>query len=124
MKLSLNTFFIAMIFISAIFDIGALTLIKKFLNDFSLSNDTIFSSEFIKTAFRSKIFISGLILFISSPILFLFAITKMDLSYAYPLNISFKIILNIALSYFFLKEKIKIKSLIGIILIISGILII
>lgn len=79
--------------------------------------------ELLVKYFSSIYVFSGLILYAISAIFWVFALTKIELSCAYPM-VSFGYVVVFAFSYFLLGEKISLMRLIGLFIICIGILII
>ncbi|PQP35628.1 multidrug resistance protein [Desulfobacteraceae bacterium SEEP-SAG9] len=95
--------------------------IKKGLN---LLGDLDFSSGFIRT--YSKIFISpyvilGFSIYVVSIFVWLYVLSKVDLSFAYPF-LAFSYVLVILFSLFFLGETISLIRWAGVVLICFGII--
>ena len=112
------------IFLSALMDIVSLILIKKFINSNDIETSSLLYLNFYRKALTDPLFLVGLILFILSPILFFISLTYLNLSVSYPLNISFKVIISFILAVLILKEEIKIKNILGIMLLIFSIILI
>lgn len=85
--------------------------------------DMSFSSllKLFLSIFQNKWLFSGALLFILSFIFYLFVISKLQLSLAYPIMVSIGIVLVAIGSWIFLKEHISQWQILGIILIIFGI---
>ena len=112
------------IFLSALMDVVALILIKKFINSNNVDANSLLLISFYRKALANPVFMMGLILFILSPILFFISLTYLNLSISYPINISFKIIISLILAIIILKEELRVKNIIGIIMLIFAILLI
>ena len=112
------------IFLSALMDVVALILIKKFINSNNVDANSLLLLSFYRKALANPVFMIGLFLFILSPILFFISLTYLNLSISYPINISFKIIISLILAIIILKEELRVKNIIGIIMLIFAILLI
>lgn len=66
-------------------------------------------------------FLFGFLCYVCSFLLFSYLITKMKLSYIYPVSAAVCYVLVIVFSYIFLKEQITLIQFIGIILILGGV---
>ena len=98
-------------------------LIKKGLNRLGIVS---FSSNVIRTYLRiflSPYVISGIVTYILSMFLWLYSLTKVDLSFAYPfLALSYTLIL--VFSRIFLHERISPLRIIGVFVICLGVLVV
>ena len=98
-------------------------LIKKGLNRLGIVS---FSSNVIRTYLRiflSPYVISGIVTYILSMFLWLYSLTKVDLSFAYPfLALSYALIL--VFSRIFLHERISPLRIIGVFVICLGVLVV
>jgi drug/metabolite transporter (DMT)-like permease len=92
-------------------------LFKKSLPKFELKISSILRVLFIPNI------ILGLFLYFIALLIYLYSLTKLELSLAYPL-LSFSFIFVTIFSVFLLKEKITIKRALGILLIILGIVLV
>ena len=115
---------IFLITLSALFDIASLVLIKNVFNSYSYNLADLTKFKNLLLLLSNKSFLLGIFLFIISPIFFFVAIIQTDLTKAYPLNISLKIVFNLLLAYIFLKEAISLKQIVGLILIIISVFLI
>ena len=113
-----------LITLSALFDIASLVLIKNVFNSYSYNLADLTKFKNLLLLLSNKSFLLGIFLFIISPIFFFVAIIQTDLTKAYPLNISLKIVFNLLLAYIFLKEAISLKQIVGLILIIISVFLI
>tara|TARA_B100001173_G_C15720361_1_gene434071 strand:- start:40 stop:438 length:399 start_codon:yes stop_codon:yes gene_type:complete len=115
---------VVLITLSALFDIVSLVLIKNVFNSYSYNLIDLTKFKNLSLLLSNKSFLLGIFLFIISPIFFFVAIIQTDLTKAYPLNVSLKIIFNLLLAYIFLKEAISLKQIVGLILIIISVFLI
>ena len=115
---------VVLITLSALFDIVSLVLIKNVFNSYSYNLIDLTKFKNLSLFLSNKSFLLGIFLFIISPIFFFVAIIQTDLTKAYPLNVSLKIIFNLLLAYIFLKEAISLKQIVGLILIIISVFLI
>lgn len=122
MKIStIFTFPYLIIFLSALLDVVSLILIKKFINNNNIDANSLYLLSFYYKALTNPVFVTALILFILSPILFFVSLTYLNLSVSFPVNISFKMIILLLLAIFILKEELKLKNIAGILLLIIAI---
>ena len=122
MKIStIFTFPYLIIFLSALLDVVSLILIKKFINNNNIDANSLYLLSFYYKALTYPVFVTALILFILSPILFFVSLTYLNLSVSFPVNISFKMIILLLLAIFILKEELKLKNIAGILLLIIAI---
>ena len=124
MTLFLQTW--GLIIIAAIVDVISIIIIKNRLNFLgpvkysSIIDVIVYCINVIKTP---QTFFASVLL-VLSPIFYGLALSKINLSLAYPLIVAFSAILLVITSYFYLGENITFKQILGTILIISGVFII
>ncbi len=108
------------VLISIFFNVSGQYSIKLGMNKFGALelNNTIFAT-FSKILIHPNILI-GLAFYVISAFSWLIALSKLELSIAYPL-LSIGYIIIMFISYFFLNESLGINKIIGTLLIISGI---
>lgn len=70
--------------------------------------------------FYNPLILSGVMVYGMSTVLWLFILSKVPFSVAYPLN-SFAYVLSVLVGFFIFKESLSIQKLIGILLIIGGV---
>lgn len=70
--------------------------------------------------FYNPLILSGVVVYGISTVLWLYILSKVPFSVAYPLN-SFAYVLSVLVSFFIFKESLSIHKLIGIMLIIGGV---
>ncbi|WP_054876119.1 EamA family transporter [Oxobacter pfennigii] len=112
----MNKYFIA--FLSIFFGAVAQLFLKKGSDVFSKLSLNSFT-----ILFTNKYILTGLFLYGASALLWINVLSKMKLSAAYPL-VSFGYVLTFILSYIFLHENISMYQVAGLLLIISGIIVI
>ena len=110
-----------LITLSALFDIASLVLIKNVFNSYGYNLADLTKFKNLLLLLSNKSFLLGIFLFIISQYFFFVAIIQTDLTKAYPLNISLKIVFNLLLAYIFLKKAISLKQIVGLILIIISV---
>jgi drug/metabolite transporter (DMT)-like permease len=111
------------IIISVIIVVAGQVLIKRGLNDFC---DLDFSSGLVVAymkIFLSPFVILGIALYFIAVLFWLYALSKLDLSYAYPFLALTYVLVALA-SLFFLHEHISILRWIGILAIFFGVILI
>ena len=112
--------------IAAVVDIISIIVIKSRLNLLGPVKYTgivevaVYCINVIKTP---QTFFASVLL-VLSPIFYGLALSKINLSMAYPLIVAFSAILLVTTSYFYLGENITFKQILGTILIILGVFII
>lgn len=115
-----------LIIIAAIVDVISIIIIKSRLNLLgpvkytSIIDVIVYCLNVIKTP---QTFFASVLL-VLSPIFYGLALSKINLSLAYPLIVAFSAILLVTTSYFYLGENITFKQILGTILIILGVFII
>jgi multidrug transporter EmrE-like cation transporter len=115
-----------LIIIAAIVDVFSILIIKNRLNLLgpvkysSLVEVISYCINVIKTP---QTFFASVLL-VLSPIFYGLALSKINLTLAYPLIVAFSAILLVITSYFYLGENITFKQIIGTIFIIAGVFII
>ena len=115
-----------LIIIAAIVDVISIIIIKSRLNLLgpvkytSIIDVVVYCINVIKTP---QTFFASVLL-VLSPIFYGLALSKINLSLAYPLIVAFSAILLVTTSYFYLGENITFKQILGTILIILGVFII
>ena len=112
-----------MLCLSVVFNAYSVFLIKRRLNDLgkikleSFQFVFNYSLEFLKSPGA----ILGLIFFVAAPFFLAVAVSRMELSIAYPIQVGLNIIMVIALSLIYLGENLTIEKGIGIGLVIGSI---
>lgn len=87
--------------------------------DLKLSLSSFF--DLILGIFQNKWLFTGMALFVISFFFYIFTLSKVQLSFAYPVMVSVGMILVIIGSWIFLGERLSLLNIIGILLIILGI---
>lgn len=87
--------------------------------DLKLSLSSFF--DLILGIFQNKWLFTGMALFVISFFFYIFTLSKVQLSFAYPVMVSVGMILVIIGSWIFLGERLSLSNIIGILLIILGI---
>lgn len=108
---------------AAVFDVVAVILIKMRLNILGPVKFSSFTETFtycINVISTVQTFIATLVILLS-PVLYGFALSRINLSTAYPLIIGFSAISLVLCSIFILNEPVSTNKLIGIITIVCGI---
>lgn len=115
-----------LIFLAGFIDVIAILVIKSRLNQLgpiSYENITVIFNYCIDVIKTPQTFISVLFLFIS-PLIYGFALSRVNLSTAYPVLVGFSTLCLIFFSNVYLKETITLNVIIGSIFILIGITII
>ena len=121
----MNQFFLTwgLVILAALMDVAGILVIKLRLNLLGpIKFDGIYNviTYCLKIISTPVTFIAAIIIFIS-PVIYAFALSRMNLSIAYPLIIGFSAIFLLILSYLILNETITLNNFIGILLILFGI---
>ena len=115
-----------LIIVAATIDVVAVVIIKNRLNFLGAVKytGTLDVLSYCFNVIRTPhTFIASLLL-VLSPIFYGLALSKIDLSLAYPLIIAVSSIFLISVSYFYLGENLTTKQIIGTLLIVSGVIVI
>jgi len=89
------------------------------LSDLKFSLSSIMNT--ILNIFQNKWLLAGMILFVISFVFYIFVLSKIQLTFAYPVMVSVGMVLVIVGSWIFLGERLSLPNIIGIALIILGI---
>lgn len=115
-----------LLIIAALMDVLGIIVIKLRLNVLgpikfqSIYDTLVYCLKIINTPMT---FFAAVVIALS-PVIYAFALSKMQLSIAYPLIIGFSAIFLMVLSYIVLNEAITFKNILGMLLILSGIFLI
>lgn len=110
-----------LIIISVLFNVGAQLLLKKGVTIFEKLDFSIDTMIKLFVGIFTNIYIfSGMFCFVMSAFLWLFVLTKIQVSIAYPLG-SLGYIFTAILAYFILNEPLTMAKIIGIALICVGV---
>ena len=112
-----------LVVLAALMDVAGIIVIKLRLNFLGpVKYDSFFNviTYCLKIISTHASFIAAIVIFIS-PVIYAFALSRMNLSIAYPLIIGFSAIFLLILSYIILNESITVNNFIGILLILFGI---
>lgn len=103
------------VILSAFCDAYAAFVVKMKLNEFSLSHLSSFNLiwTFIGKVFHSPLLMSAVITFALAPFLWFIGLSRLNLSSAYPVNVSMHLILIFFFSTFFLGEAITATKVVG-----------
>ena len=115
-----------LIIMAAFVDVVAIMIIKLRLNKLGPIDLTMFRSiiKYCYEVISTPLTFTACILLLLSPVLYGFALSRLNLSSAYPVAIGIGCIFLIFVSYYVLNEPITLKKLSGIILILAGVFII
>lgn len=111
-----------LVFLSGILDSLAIIFVKKGLNKIGkipLEDAGQFFS-FIIEFLKNPVSLIGVIFYISSPILWFFALSRLDVSKSYPVLVSIHLLLSTLLAIMLLDEKLTYLKGIGIFMILTG----
>ncbi len=112
---------ILLILASVAFNVGAQLLLKKGVQAFGkldLSLQTV--AQLFVSIFTNAYIFSGMLCFVLSAFLWLYVLSKIPVSIAYPLG-SLGYIFTAVLAYFLLNEPLSLVKIIGILLICAGV---
>ena len=112
-----------LIFLAALFDSYASYVVKYKFNEMGDIKLNSFHSiiSYLRPLLLSPFFLSGIFLFILAPILWFFALNKIDLSVGYPVLVTFHLIFVYLLSFLLLAENFNLYKLFGSILLIISV---
>lgn len=112
-----------MLSLSVFFNVYGVFVIKYKINELGEMrlNSFHFLVNYFIALLKSPLVISGVILFFLSPFLFAIALSRMEISVAYPVQVGFNFILLLILAFIFLGEHLTINKIIGISLVICSI---
>jgi multidrug transporter EmrE-like cation transporter len=112
-----------LIFLAALFDSYASYVVKYKFNEMGDIKLNSFHSiiSYLRPLLLSPFFLSGIFLFILAPILWFFALNKIDLSVGYPVLVTFHLIFVYLLSFLLLEENFNLYKLFGSILLIISV---
>lgn len=112
-----------MLLLSVLFNAYGAFIIKYKMNE--LGEMRLNSFNFIMTYFtallKSPLVVSGIVLFFLAPFLFAVALSRMEISVAYPAQVGLNFIFLLFLAVMFLGENLTINKAIGISLVICSI---
>ena len=103
------------------------TVMSNTLIKYSLSGKLVWKGELITflyeliSNFRNPLLIFALLIFITGNILWIFIISTQNFSFALPLQIGLVFLFNLIVSFFLFNEQLNLFSILGMILILSGI---
>ena len=106
------------------------TVMSNTLIKYSLSDKLVWKGEIITFSFdllsnfKNPLLILALIIFITGNILWIFIISTQNFSFALPLQIALVFLFNLIVSFFLFNEQLNLFSILGMILILSGIFLI
>ena len=108
-----------LVFWTVIFDAGGIFLVKLTMNKIGVVSTSSFYSVFgyFQQLVSEPLALVGLILFFSAPFLFAIALSRMEITTAYPVQVGLNFALLVTLSVLFLGESLNIWKIIGLVLI-------
>ena len=114
------TFFLTwgLLVISVIFNVIGVFVIKLKLNEFgAVKVDSLKSIVgYFFVLLKSPLVVVGVFLFFLSPFLFAVALSRMEISVAYPVQVALNFIFLIFLAFFVLGEQMTVYKIVGIVL--------
>ena len=114
------TFFLTwgLLVISVIFNVVGVFVIKLKLNEFgAVKVDSLKSIVgYFFVLLKSPLVVTGVFLFFLSPFLFAVALSRMEISVAYPVQVALNFIFLIFLAFFVLGEQMTVYKIVGIVL--------
>ncbi|MFH1360505.1 MAG: EamA family transporter [Candidatus Omnitrophota bacterium] len=121
----MNSLFLTwgMLILSVLCNAGGVFIIKWRLNEMgAIKCDSLRSVfAYFLLFIRSPLVILGLVLFFAAPFLFAIALSRMDITVAYPAQVGLNFLILIILAVFVLGEQMTSLKFIGIILVVLGI---
>ena len=111
-----------MVFIAAVMDVYGAYVVKVRINELGpvRYESTMIVLKYLLELFKSPIVLFGAFLIIVAPIPYVFALSRMELSTAYPIVVALSALLLIPIAIIFLGESISWYKVMGIIIIIFG----
>ncbi len=112
-----------MLFLSVLFNAYGVFVIKYKINELGEIplNSFHFVMKYFIALLKSPLVISGVVLFFIAPFLFAIALSRMEISIAYPAQVGLNFIFLLLLAFIFLGENLTINKIIGISLVICSI---
>ena len=112
-----------LIFLAALFDSYASYVVKYKFNEMGeIKVNSLHSIiAYLRPLLQSPFFLSGVLLFILAPVLWFFALNKIELSLGYPVLVSFHLIFVYLISFLLLNESINLYKVFGAILLLFSI---
>ncbi|MBH45149.1 MAG: hypothetical protein CMC93_00855 [Flavobacteriaceae bacterium] len=112
-----------LIFLAALFDSYASYVVKYKFNEMGdIKLNSLHSIiSYLRPLLLSPFFLSGVLLFMLAPVLWFFALNKIDLSIGYPVLLSFHLIFVFLISFVLLNENINLYKISGVILLLFSI---
>lgn len=113
-----------LIFLAALFDSYASYVVKYKFNELGeIKLDSLSSIlSYLRILLLSPFFWSGLIFFILAPVMWFFALNRIDLSIGYPALVCFHLIFVYLMSFFLLGEEFNYFKVSGVVLLLISIL--
>ena len=111
-----------MVFIAAVMDVYGAYVVKVRINELGpvRYESTMIVLKYLLELSKSPIVLFGAFLIIVAPIPYVFALSRMELSTAYPIVVALSALLLIPIAIIFLGESISWYKVMGIIIIIFG----
>jgi len=112
-----------MLIVSVLFNALGVFIIKLKLNEYGAIPTETLKSILIAfwTLAKSPLVVFGLVLFFLSPFLFTIALSRMEITIAYPVQIALNFLILILLAVLFLNEQLTFQKSFGMLLIFVGI---
>tara|TARA_B100000242_G_C42804884_1_gene374281 strand:- start:40 stop:420 length:381 start_codon:yes stop_codon:yes gene_type:complete len=120
MNLFLSTW--GLIFFAAVMDVIGAYVVKAKINELgSVNYDTIFNViNYLVSLAKFPLVWFGTFLILTAPLPYALALSRMELSTAYPVIVTLNALLLIPIAVFFLNESLTVYKIIGFIIIIIG----
>ena len=112
-----------MLSLSVLFNAYGVFVIKYKINELGeiQLNSFHFVIKYVVALLKSPLVISGVVLFFLAPFLFAIALSRMEISIAYPVQVGLNFIFLLLLAFIFLGESLTISKIVGISLVICSI---
>ena len=122
--MALKTFFLSwgLVFFSALLDSYAAYVVKTKFNELGAIEYHSFSGfvDYIMKFVRSPWLLTALVAFVTAPALWFLALSKIDLSIAYPVLVGFHLLFILVFAIGMIGERMTVYKLIGTVLVLSS----
>lgn len=110
--------------VSVLFNAFGAFIVKAKLNELGPIKLDSFkgTAEYILLMIKDPIVFIGVVLFFLAPFLFAVALSRMDIIIAYPAQIGLNFLIVVLLAVFYLGETMNVSTIMGILLVLSGVM--
>ncbi|OFY71339.1 MAG: hypothetical protein A3G23_04060 [Bacteroidetes bacterium RIFCSPLOWO2_12_FULL_37_12] len=111
-----------LVILSGILDSSAIILIKKSLNRFGkIPLESVgLTFDYLIDFLKSPISLAGILFYLCSPFIWFLALSRLEVSKAYPVLVSIHLVLSFLLAVMFLDEKLTLIKMIALFMILTG----